>query len=153
MSDLNAMAPNLPTVRIGDEDVVIKNIKVGKLAAIMVALKPIAHKLPHPGQTPDKSPIDMIGLVVEYTPTVIDVVSLVLGKPKEWVEELDLDQLVDLFSKIVEVNLDFFIQKVLPSVLRAMGQLSGVFQATRQNLTGRLPSNASSPAATGTPTS
>ena len=153
MSDLNTMVPALPTVRVGEEDIVIKNLKVGKITAVMVALQPIAHLLPKPGQTPEKAPLNMVALVIEHTPTVITLVSIVLDKPKEWVEDLDLDQLVDLFSKIVEVNLDFFIQKVLPSVLRAMGQLSGVFQATRQNLTGRLPSNDSSPADTATPTS
>lgn len=139
--DLSKMIPANPTITVGAEQVTIKNLKVGKLTQVVAAIQPFAHLLPKPGNNPTSHPIDYFELVINHTDSVIDFTALILDKDPEWVKDLDVDQLVDILSAIVEVNLDFFIQKVLPSVSRAMVKLGSGFSAKARALSGQSPSN------------
>jgi hypothetical protein len=58
------------------------------------------------------------------TDAVIDLVVIMTGESRDFVLELGVDELIQLFTKVVEVNLDFFIQKVLPLLSGAMGRLT-----------------------------
>lgn len=126
-NDLLTILPTPVTVTIKGEAVPINLIKVGKLAAVMAVLQPIAHLLPKAGAKPEKAQIDFPAIVIQHTPAAIDLVMLLTDKPREWVEDLDMFELVSLLTAIVEVNLDFFIQKVLPSVSVGMEKLVRAF--------------------------
>ena len=48
-------------------------------------------------------------------------------KPREWVEDLEMDQGVEVITAVFEVNADFFTQKVLPLInvkMKAVGPIS-----------------------------
>lgn len=141
--DMTKMIPLPRTLTIKGEDVPIGFIKVGKLTAVIEAIKPFAYLLPKAGDNPAAQPIDFTSLVLNHTDDVIHLASLLTGKPKSWVEDLDVAELVDIFSAIVEINLDFFIHRVLPSVSKGMGQLANAFYsmaAAKQG--GQTPSSA-----------
>lgn len=137
MSDLQTMVPQPVVVKVGDEEIQIRALRVGQVSAVLYVIKPLAPQLAEYKKT---GSVDVLSLVVENTPAVINLLAILLSKPKEWVEDLELDSMVKLVSAVLEVNLDFFIQRVLPSVLKAMGQLNALSQEVPSNLTGRLPS-------------
>lgn len=40
------------------------------------------------------------------------------GKDKEWLDELEADEGIELLIKVVEQNMDFFNKKLIPSITR-----------------------------------
>lgn len=140
--DLTKVIPEQRTVTIKGETIAIRQIKVGKLSAVVRAISPFAHLMPKPGDTPEKNPIDIFSLVMQHTDDVIQLLGIILDKPVEWMNDLEIDELVLLAAEVFEVNLDFFIQKVLPSVSMAMGRLGSALYGKAQALNGQSPSNA-----------
>lgn len=156
----------------------IKEIKVGKLAKVMQIVAPyyeqirafkkaqakiMAEKakanLENGTDEPvsvDLSGVNFYTMVVENLDSVFALLEVLTEKDRAWLENLGLDELVSLLSSVVEVNLDFFIQKLLPLLLTALDSVSapiaGVAKA-RVGLTGQMQSIASSAKATDTPTS
>ena len=43
---------------------------------------------------------------------------MVIGskQSREWVEDLEMDEGIDVFAAILEVNASFFVQRVLPTL-------------------------------------
>jgi hypothetical protein len=137
--DLTKMIPEAKTITVGGETIPIVPIKVKQLSATIKAAAPLmAHfKNSNPGE------IDIFSLVSSSIDDAIELVAQLSGKPREWIEELEIPELVDLTSALVEANVDFFTKSVLPSVLRAMGQLSPSLQSlgNPQLVRGPIPSN------------
>lgn len=125
VDDMEKMLPAQTSVNIKGESININYIKVGKLSAVVAILQPMAKYLPTPGDTQRSNPIDVMSLVMNHTDDAVKLVALLTGKTDDWVKDLDIDELVLLLTAVVEVNLDFFIRRVLPSVSKAMEQLGG----------------------------
>ena len=70
---------------------------------------------------------------------LFSLMAILSDQPLEFIEELDLDEAVILLTAILEVNLDFFIQKVLPSISQLMASLVDSPAQTQQS--GQIPSN------------
>ncbi|MGH8703134.1 MAG: hypothetical protein ACREVR_18430, partial [Burkholderiales bacterium] len=70
-----------------------------------------------------------LGLLVEEIERVIELVVIATEREREWVDELDLDQLILLAEKIVEVNAAFFGQRTLPALNRAIRDLTAYLGA------------------------
>ena len=69
---------------------------------------------------------------MENSDTVLELVALLVNKPRDWVDDLGVDELVQLFGAIVEVNLDFFTQRVLPLLSGLVAGVSGKLFKTPQ---------------------
>ena len=138
MSDakLSDVLPVFKTVIVGGTEVEIRHVKVGKVSAITEIIGPLIPLFTQAGGLKGGfSAPNIASLVMTHTKDVVRLVSIVTDKPEKWVNELDIDELITLVTDIVEVNLDFFIQRVLPSVLQATERLGGVFVERTQNLT------------------
>ena len=48
------------------------------------------------------------------------------GKDRAWLDELNADDGIQLLSKVIEMNLDFFIQKLTPSITKLSERVSQV---------------------------
>lgn len=117
-SDLDKIIPQTNEVTVGGKIIEIKTMKVKQLSATIKAIQPFAATLSGQGQ------VDMASVVMNNMDNVVDLVGILTGEPKEFVEELGIDELIIVFTRLVEVNLDFFIQKVLPLLSGAMGRLT-----------------------------
>jgi hypothetical protein len=71
------------------------------------------------------SPVGIARLIGEGGDGVLDLMVIGSKKPREWVENLEMDEGVELLTSIFEVNADFFIQRVLPLVNQKMEKTSG----------------------------
>lgn len=118
-SDLTKIIPESNIVVAGGKNIEIKTMKVKQLSATIKAIQPFAAAF-----KAQRDSFDAAEIVMSHTDSVVDLVVILTGETKEFVEELGIDELVILFTKLVEVNLDFFIQKVLPLLSGAMGRLS-----------------------------
>lgn len=134
VTDLETMIPAPRTVTVGSEQVTIPPLKVKQLTQVLKLSKPLVPSLSAMG----KGNADIVALVVDFPDQVVAIVAVLLNRDVAWVEELEVDSLVDLATAVVEVNLDFFIQKVLPSVLKAMAGLASATNTAKDN--GLVPS-------------
>ena len=123
--DTFAALPPVPvTLVIGGERLDLTPLKVGDVPAFARAVQPVAASL-------SASP-DWLALLAEHGEAVIDAVAIASRRPPEWVTNLALDDAVRLAEAVFEVNADFFIQRVLPSLTEAATRVS-------QTLGARIP--------------
>lgn len=123
--DTFAALPPVPvTLVIGGERLELTPLKVGDVPAFARAVQPVAASL-------SASP-DWLALLAEHGEAVIDAVAIASRRPSEWVTSLALDEAVRLAEAVFEVNADFFIQRVLPSLTEAATRVS-------QTLGARIP--------------
>jgi hypothetical protein len=123
--DTFAALPPVPvTLVIGGERLDLTPLKVGDVPAFARAVQPVAASL-------SASP-DWLALLAEHGEAVIDAVAIASRRPSEWVTNLALDDAVRLAEAVFEVNADFFIQRVLPSLTEAATRVS-------QTLGARIP--------------
>jgi len=133
MSDLTTMIPEVQSVLIGGEEIVIPELKVKQLTQIVKLVAPVLQEFKDP-----KKPVDVGALVLQYPDEIVQLVALMLGREVDWVMELKADDLITVTTKVIEVNLDFFIQRLFPSVSQALERLLGV--ASKIKLPGAMPS-------------
>ena len=130
--DTFAALPPVPvTLVIGGERLELTPLKVGDVPAFARAVQPVAASL-------SASP-DWLALLAEHGEAVIDAVAIASRRPPEWVTSLALDEAVRLAEAVFEVNADFFIQRVLPSLTEAATRVS---QTLGARIPGAMPSSA-----------
>ena len=130
--DTFAALPPVPvTLVIGGERLELTPLKVGDVPAFARAVQPVAASL-------SVSP-DWLALLAEHGEAVIDAVAIASRRPPEWVTNLALDDAVHLAEAVFEVNADFFIQRVLPSLTEAATRVS---QSLGARIPGAMPSSA-----------
>lgn len=111
-----ALPPVANTIVIGGEAIDLTPIKVGELPAFSRAIQSVVAGLS------DSQP-DWILLISEHGDAVIDAVAIATRRPREWVAGLDLDDAVSLADAVFEVNADFFIRRLLPSINKAAARI------------------------------
>ena len=116
-SETFAALPPVPvTLVIGGEPLELTPIRVGELPAFARAVQPVAVSL-------SASP-DWLALMAEHGEAVIEAVAIATRRPVDWVAGLGLDEAVRLTEAVFEVNADFFIQRVLPSLTEAATRIN-----------------------------
>ncbi len=125
-------------IELGGETLTVTPIRAGKLPAFIRAVRQI---VPHLAQ----EQIDFMALIDEGGEHLLDAVALALGKPRAFVDALDAAELIRAVRCMIEVNVDFFIYRLLPEVAAAARKV--------QEIRGRISSSASSAPATDTTTS
>ena len=134
--DTFAALPPVPvTLVIGGERLELTPLKVGEIPAFARAVQPAVATL---SASLSASP-DWLALLAEHGEAVIDAVAIASRRPSEWVTSLALDDAVRLAEAVFEVNADFFIQRVLPSLTEAATRVS---QTLGAKIPGAMPSSA-----------
>jgi len=124
-NELEQLFPTGKTISINDENLTIKPFKFGELPKVFKAIGPMTSTLGNLLQNRDASFAAIAGLITDGGDSIIDLMVVGSRKPREWVEELEMDQGVEVLTAIFEVNADFFIRKVLPLVNTKMEKASG----------------------------
>ena len=107
MSDLETLIPQAVELVIDGEPLAIKPLKVGQMPAFLRAITPVMQQIGGDG-------IDWLTLIGERGDDLLTAVSIAVGKPRAWVDELAADEAILLAAKVIEVNADFFTRTVLP---------------------------------------
>ncbi len=93
---------------INGENIEISPLYLGEFPLMFKAIKPFVDKI---GVNPD-----WISLMVDHGEDLLEALSIASRRPREWINNLELDNAMMLASLIFEVNADFFIQRVVPSI-------------------------------------
>ena len=120
MSDLETLIPQAVELVIDGEPLAIKPLKVGQMPAFLRAITPVMQQIGGDG-------IDWLALFGERGDDLLTAVSIAVGKPRAWVDELAADEAILLAAKVIEVNADFFTRTVMP---RLNGEMGGLIART-----------------------
>ena len=120
MSDLETLIPQAVELVIDGEPLAIKPLKVGQMPAFLRAITPVMQQSGGDG-------IDWLTLIGERGDELLTAVSIAIGKPRAWVDELAADEAILLAAKVIEVNADFFTRTVMP---RLNGEMGGLIART-----------------------
>lgn len=113
-SELNVALATGVEVNVKGEAIKIAPLKLGQLPVIFEKMKTVTAILMNNELTPEA----LTEMLSSGSTEVFDLMSLVLKKDREWIDDLDLDDGVALLTAILEVNLDFFVRKVLPLITK-----------------------------------
>ena len=131
MSDLETLIPQAVELVIDGEPLAIKPLKVGQMPAFLRAITPVMQQIGGDG-------IDWLTLIGERGDELLTAVSIAIGKPRAWVDELAADEAILLAAKMIEVNADFFTRTVMPRLNEQMG---GLFAQASTATVGSTPSS------------
>jgi len=105
----------------------VRPIRVGKLAAFMRAVNGLLPAFSDPDN------VDIAALVVGHTDDIIEALRVALDVDREFVDALDLADMVMAVTAVVEVNGDFFIRRLLPvldAAKKTVARLAGPSSAS-----------------------
>ena len=128
MSDLETLIPQAVELVIDGEPLAIKPLKVGQMPAFLRAITPVMQQIGGDG-------IDWLTLIGERGDDLLTAVSIAVGKPREWVDELAADEAILLAAKVIEVNADFFTRTVLPRLDGLIARTSAAAAASTDGST------------------
>lgn len=95
----------------------IEPIKVRDLPRFLRAVEPIAA---------DLAAGDIAGALIRHAEALIEATAIGAGVDRAWLEEQTPDVLADLAARVLEVNGDFFVSRVLPQVMAAAERLARI---------------------------
>ncbi|PJK07663.1 hypothetical protein CO610_08420 [Lysobacteraceae bacterium NML95-0200] len=123
MSDLDKLVPQACEITLAGETVSVKPLKVGQMPAFLRAITPVMQQISGEG-------IDWLALFGERGDDLLTAVSIAVGKPRAWVDDLAADEAIVLAAKVIEVNADFFTRTVMPRLDDLFAQANAVTAAT-----------------------
>lgn len=124
MDTLEKIAPAPSILVIDEEALELTPIRTLELPRLLKAIKPIfadIKELLLTYKTLDNAQLEqrILALVLDKADVALECIiaacAVAARKPRPWVDALELDDLVHLFGKILEVNGDFLARKVLPA--------------------------------------
>lgn len=95
----------------------VEPIKVRDLPRFLRAVEPIAA---------DLAAGDIAGALIRHAETLIEATAIGASVERAWLEEQTPDVLADLAARVLEVNGDFFVRRVLPQVTAAAERLARI---------------------------
>ena len=134
--ELEVITPPIMQVDLREEVVTVYRIKTKQLLQIMEIAAPFYEELqkmrediieqkanPRAKAMPTSANTYLYKMVLKYGKNIVQLVSVLTDKDEEAVGELEIDELIKVFSSILEVNIDFFTQKVLPELTKLTNDL------------------------------
>ena len=95
--------------------IAVSPIKVRDLPRFLKAVEPIAAEL---------AAGDVAGALMRHADAVIEATAIGAGVDRAWLEDQTPDVLAELAAKVLEVNADFFVRRVLPVIQGAADRLA-----------------------------
>lgn len=123
MSDLDKLVPQTFEITLAGETISVKSLKVGQMPAFLRAITPVMQQISGDG-------IDWLALFGERGDDLLTAVSIAVGKPRAWVDDLAADEAIVLAAKVIEVNADFFTRTVMPRLDDLFAQANVAARAT-----------------------
>lgn len=112
--DESKVLPIKPTVTIKGAPFEVGQIKVRNIKRLIDSCGPVYAILQ---QTKGKVDASLLAsMVSDHMDNIVGIVSAAVDRDAAWVGDLELSELTELFLTVVEVNLDFFIKSLLPSL-------------------------------------
>ena len=122
------------------QDKTISPVKVKDLPAFLAATEPIARELAEG---------DIFAALARHADRLIEATAIGAGVEREWLEDQEADVLVDLAAKVMEVNADFFVRRVLPAITQAAERIAAMQAGSASGGTSGSPASSDQASAAG----
>ena len=118
-ADLTTLLPFAKTVQAGGESIDIAPFRFKQFREVSQYLQIVRSKVSGDGN------LDLLQLVADFGGEVGNILRIATGQNAAWVDDLGLDDVLVLAAAILEVNRDFFSQRLGPRLQELMASLSG----------------------------
>ena len=98
-------------LKLAGRDVTATAIKVGQIPAVIRCLEGVEIRQDDEGNS------DVMTLIADHGEQIIEAVAMLTGLEKQLVAEADIAEMSEYLQKWLELNADFFRQRVLPIYL------------------------------------
>lgn len=102
-------------VTVAERSFTIEPVRVKNLPQFLAALEPVAREV---------AAGDVLSAVAKHTSGMIEATAIGSGADRAWLGEQDAEVLVTLAAAVVQVNADFFVQRVMPRLEEAARYLT-----------------------------
>lgn len=137
MDDFKTFPPAPVVVTLSGVALELTPIRLGELPRLLAVVRPLAEEI-----TIDP---DWMALLGRHGDAVLDLLAITTRRERAWINDLSLEDAVLLAAAVFEVNADFFVRRLAPSIAQVGERLAPILSA------GTTPSPGSSPPATATP--
>lgn len=132
LDDLAAIAPpEGVALTLGGRDIVVMPLRVRDIAPLARLIRPFGERLMQGLLGAGLSTSEVLDLLAEHGDAFLEAVALAAQQDTDWVADLPPHDLMRLLAAAVEVNDDFFVRWLLPTVTatamtltRALGGMS-----------------------------
>ena len=121
--DLQVLAPPTSAVDVGGEHLTLSPLVLGELPAMLKAVQPFAQQL--------QGEPDWLTLLCQHSDALLQALSMASRRPREWIDALSIDDALTLAAAVFEVNADFFIQRLVPTLQALAPRLSARWAGQR----------------------
>jgi hypothetical protein len=95
----------------------IQPVSVGDLPAFFKAIEPVVKELAEG---------DILAALMRHADAVIEATAIGAGVERAWLEAQTPEVLVDLAARVLEVNADFFVRRVMPRLAEAAEKIAAI---------------------------
>src|SRR5574340_1578082 len=130
MTDLTTLIPQPVTVTAGGREVAVTPIRTRELVAFTAAVDPLLQEI--------AAGAGVAALMTRDVESLIKAVAIGARLERAFVDDLELDELLNLAAAVLEVNADFFVRRLAPALDLAVERIGA-------RLAGAMLSSGSSP--------
>lgn len=117
---IESILPQPKVVKAGGEDIVIKPLGISKYPPILKLLKKVMDT------KPDTKGFDPKEFFFEFPEETLALMAIAINKPITFFDNVMPDEAMELLMAIAEVNVDFFVTKILPLVESLPARVEGL---------------------------
>ncbi len=122
MSALETLFPAAASLEIDGVTLEVAPLRLGELPQALALLRRLELPALASGEAFTANVLQL--LEGDSGETLLNLVALLARRPRAWVDTLPLDAAIRLTAALIEVNADFFGQRVLPALLTGLGGLT-----------------------------
>lgn len=122
--ELEVLFPQGKQITVKGETLNVTPFKLGELPKLFKIVEPIFGSIQELTNLGSNKALLFTSLMSKDGESFILLASMGIRKPVEWVNDLDLDEAADVLLTVIEVNLSFFVQKVLPNLNERVEKLT-----------------------------
>jgi len=116
MKEAEILFPDGKTLEIAGEELTVRKMKLRqiiKATGLMGNVFDLAYEM----YKVDAIDTNLIfKLFAEHGEDMLEFLAIVLDKDREYIDDLEIDDAMELVIAVAEVNMDFFAQKLMPMV-------------------------------------
>lgn len=121
--DLGVLEIPAVSVTAGGEEFIVKPMAARQLPQFIGFMRDIQPTITEHG-------LSAMSLIEHENERVGTLAASVVGKAPEWALDLDADEYLELVGAVVEMNADFFVQRLLPAMAKTQQALLTILSGT-----------------------
>lgn len=121
--ELNTLFPIPQVVTINGVTLSLTPFKLGELPKVFRTIEPITKLIVDAMGSSDTQIDSLVKVIVQGGDNILDLLAVGSRQSREWVDQLETDQGIQLLLAILEINSSFFVQRVLPLITKVTNKV------------------------------